>query len=61
MNCLVETTIPLDMILYLSFYYLVNDLVQLTKSDHQSAHLKGIQKLECNIICWHNHQSWPKT
>jgi len=26
-NCLDETTIPVDMILYLSLYYLVNDLV----------------------------------
>jgi hypothetical protein len=34
-NCLVETTIFMDMMLYLSLYYLVNDLVHLPKSDHQ--------------------------
>jgi len=34
-NCLVETTIHVDTILYLSIYYLVNGLVDLLKSDHQ--------------------------
>jgi len=29
-NCLDETTIHVDMILYLSLYYLVNDLVHLS-------------------------------
>jgi len=32
---LVGTTIHVDMILYLSLYYLVNDLGHLPKSDHQ--------------------------
>jgi len=33
-NCLVETEIHVDTILYLSLYYLVNDLIHLPKSDH---------------------------
>jgi len=33
-NFLVGMTIPLDTILYLSLYYLVNDLIHLPKFDH---------------------------
>ena len=34
-NCLDERTIPVDTILYLSLYYLVNDLVHLSYRTHQ--------------------------
>jgi len=45
-NCLDETTIPVDMILYLSLYYLVNDLVQLP---NPTIRTKGVWRHVINL------------
>jgi len=51
-NCLDKTTIHVDMILYLSLYYLVNDLVHLPNS-----HINKQLNKERRSLCGKSRQS----